>query len=137
MDYGTGKIGTGESGSILKKLMKDRRVDRGAKFSPVFGRYSFLDRIAAGERICVGDEVQVVKRDKERTVVGEFVLLASKVVYSANDSARLARPYQLEPSISLKVSNKKSSTATLDIICRLSKQRPLMAKPRWSRYGHV
>lgn len=99
VDYETGKIGTGESGSILKKLAKDRRVDRGAKFSPVFGRYSFLDRIAAGEQIRVGDEVQVVRRGKERTVVGEFVLLASKVVYSTNDSPRLARPYQLEPSI--------------------------------------
>jgi glycine hydroxymethyltransferase len=72
VDYGTGKMGTGESGSVLKKLMKDRRVDRGARFSPVFGRYSFLDRVAAGERIRVGDEVEVVKRGKERTVTGEF-----------------------------------------------------------------
>jgi len=75
VDYETGKMGTGESGSVLKKLMKDRRVDRGARFSPVFGRYSFLDRRATGERIRVGDEVEVVKRGKEYTVTGEFVLL--------------------------------------------------------------
>ncbi|KAJ5447799.1 Patatin-like serine hydrolase [Penicillium cf. griseofulvum] len=36
VDYETGKMGTGESGAVLKKLMKDRRVDSGAKFSPVF-----------------------------------------------------------------------------------------------------
>lgn len=74
VDYGTGKMGTGESGSVLKKLMKDRRVDRGARFSPVFGRYSFLDR-GSGERIRVGDEVVVVKRGQEHTVTGEFTCL--------------------------------------------------------------
>ncbi|PIG82886.1 MOSC domain protein [Aspergillus arachidicola] len=37
VDYMTGKMGTGDSGNILKKLMKDRRVDKGARFSPVFG----------------------------------------------------------------------------------------------------
>jgi glycine hydroxymethyltransferase len=72
VDYGTGKMGTGESGSVLKKLMKDRRVDQGARFSPVFGRYSFLDRGASGERIRVGDEVVIAKRGKEHTVTGEY-----------------------------------------------------------------
>lgn len=42
IDYTTGKMGKGEEGSVLKKLMKDRRVDTGARFSPVFGRYAFL-----------------------------------------------------------------------------------------------
>ncbi|KAI1210962.1 MOSC domain-containing protein [Annulohypoxylon truncatum] len=42
IDYGTGRPGTGESGSILKALMRDRRVDAGNKWSPIFGRYAFL-----------------------------------------------------------------------------------------------
>ncbi|KAI9738857.1 MAG: hypothetical protein M1834_008364 [Cirrosporium novae-zelandiae] len=37
VDYRTGKAGEGEMGNVLKKLMKDRRVDAGAKYSP--GRY--------------------------------------------------------------------------------------------------
>lgn len=71
VDYKTGKFGTGESGAVLKKLMKDRRVDRGARFSPVFGRYSFLERRFDGEGIRVGDVVEVVARGEERSVVGE------------------------------------------------------------------
>ncbi|KAJ5102929.1 hypothetical protein N7532_003458 [Penicillium argentinense] len=68
VDYETGKMGTGEEGTVLKKLMKDRRVDRGAKFSPVFGRYSFLERGFEGREIRVGDSVEVVARGQERTV---------------------------------------------------------------------
>lgn len=71
VDYATGKMGTGEAGSVLKKLMKDRRVDRGARFSPVFGRYSFLGR---GDGAClrVGDEVFVKERSDTRDVIGEW-----------------------------------------------------------------
>ena len=65
---------TGEAGTVLKKLMKDRRVDRGARFSPVFGRYSFLGRGFDDEEIRVGDVVEVVARGVERSVLGEFVL---------------------------------------------------------------
>ncbi|PLB47049.1 MOSC domain protein [Aspergillus steynii IBT 23096] len=68
VDYATGKMGTGESGSVLKKLMKDRRVDKGAKYSPVFGRYSFLDPESENVLIRVGDEVAVTKTADERTV---------------------------------------------------------------------
>lgn len=67
VDYTTGKMGTGESGTIFKKLMKDRRVDKGARFSPVFGRYSFLDQSSENALIRVGDEVVVSRRVKERT----------------------------------------------------------------------
>lgn len=42
IDYETGKPGTGESGKVLKKLMKDRRIDEGNKWAPIFGRYGFL-----------------------------------------------------------------------------------------------
>lgn len=88
VDYDTGKPAKGEMGTVLKKLMKDRRVDPGMKWSPVFGRYAFVgETLGAGvgeegygeeqeqeeeERevwISVGDEVQVTKRNEERTVM--------------------------------------------------------------------
>ncbi|KAJ5946768.1 hypothetical protein N7454_003607 [Penicillium verhagenii] len=54
VDYQTGNMAEGEAGTVLKKLMKDRRVDRGAKFSPVFGRYSFLHWTGHGDIIRIG-----------------------------------------------------------------------------------
>ncbi|CEJ60894.1 hypothetical protein PMG11_09448 [Penicillium brasilianum] len=68
VDFSTGKMGTGESGSVLKKLMKDRRVDKGARFSPVFGRYAFLGREGVGEVVKVGDEVRVSRKSEEHTI---------------------------------------------------------------------
>jgi uncharacterized protein YcbX len=38
VDYNTGKSGTGRDGQVLKLLQKDRRVDQGMKYSPIFGR---------------------------------------------------------------------------------------------------
>lgn len=70
IDYTTGKPGTGESGKVLKKLQSDRRVDPGGKYSPVFGRYSFLQPNCQGKRIAVGDEVAITKRNTEGTVFG-------------------------------------------------------------------
>ncbi|TKA83682.1 hypothetical protein B0A55_00313 [Friedmanniomyces simplex] len=67
IDYATGKPGTGEAGSMLKKLASNRRVDPGMKWSPVFGRYSFLHPGSEGNEIKVGDEVVVSKRNDERT----------------------------------------------------------------------
>ncbi|EGC41873.1 MOSC domain-containing protein [Histoplasma capsulatum var. duboisii H88] len=67
VDYDTGAPGSGEAGTMLKKLMKDRRVDKGHKYSPVFGRYGFIDKGADGSHIEVGDEVVVSRRNKERT----------------------------------------------------------------------
>ena len=74
VDYNTGQFGKGELGSMLKKLMKDRRVDPGNKYSPVFGRYGFLKPSDAkdGYIICIGDEVQVSKRIEERTTFCGF-----------------------------------------------------------------
>ena len=75
IDYGTGKVALGESGKILKKLNSDRRVDPGAKWSPVFGRYGFLKRLdgkqGEGVRVSVGDEVKVIKKNAVRTRVGK------------------------------------------------------------------
>ena len=89
VDYATGAMATGELGEVLKRMAKDRRVDPGSKYSPVFGRYAFLDRRSdeneksrgggigrdGGDEdaedivhIAVGDEVTVTRRNTERTV---------------------------------------------------------------------
>lgn len=72
VDFATGKMGTGDGGSVLKKLMGDRRVDKGAKYAPVFGRYSFIAQDSENESIRVGDEVVLSRTASERTVYGEF-----------------------------------------------------------------
>ncbi|KAI4143483.1 MAG: hypothetical protein LQ340_006987 [Diploschistes diacapsis] len=75
VDYETGRQGRGAAGEVLKKLMKDRRVDAGRKWSPVFGRYGFLDRwTAQGDWpvVSVGDEVMVGGRRQERRTWGTF-----------------------------------------------------------------
>ncbi|KAJ9150603.1 Molybdenum cofactor sulfurase [Coniochaeta hoffmannii] len=66
VDYDTGRPAAGEVGTVLKKLMKDRRVDKGHKWSPVFGRYAFLAD-ERGFEVSVGDAVDVTGRLKERT----------------------------------------------------------------------
>ena len=67
VDYNTGRAATGELGTVLKTLSRDRRVDKGNKWSPIFGRYGFL-----GENtelpLAVGDSVEVTKRLSERCV---------------------------------------------------------------------
>ncbi|KAF5624866.1 hypothetical protein F52700_9241 [Fusarium sp. NRRL 52700] len=69
VDYSTGRAAKGERGTVLKKLMSDRRVDTGSKYSPVFGRYGFLTSNSGGDTtISIGDSVEVTKRSTERTV---------------------------------------------------------------------
>lgn len=81
VDYKTGTRAAGELGELLGRLAKDRRVDPGTKYSPVFGRYAFLDQRGSDDgednsdeevedivRIAVGDEVTVTRRNAERTV---------------------------------------------------------------------
>ena len=73
VDYNTGKPAVGDTGTVLKKLMKDRRVDGGAKYSPVFGRYGFLETGSqAPLKLAVGDVVKVTKRNAERTKIGKM-----------------------------------------------------------------
>ena len=67
IDFATGEPGTGESGKMLKKMQSNRRVDAGAKYKPIFGRYAFLDSKSQVETISVGDEVFVTQRNVERT----------------------------------------------------------------------
>ena len=75
VDYSTGKAATGEAGNALKELMKDRRVDKGAKWSPIFGRYGFLKPTKEGDgrKIVVGCEVEVSKVNGERTTFGKWL----------------------------------------------------------------
>lgn len=72
VDYATGKTSTGEDGSMLKKLSKDRRVDAGVKYSPIFGRYAFLKADGLSERILsLGDEAHISEVNPERTKFSE------------------------------------------------------------------
>lgn len=73
IDYSTGAPGTDESGTVLKKLQKDRRVDAGAKYSPCFGRYGFRRKDDVGKPVSVGMRVAVTKVNEERTKFGEFI----------------------------------------------------------------
>ncbi|KAG9258951.1 MOSC domain-containing protein [Emericellopsis atlantica] len=68
VDYDTGRPAAGESGTVLKKLTADRRVDEGHKYSPVFGRYAFLTDGVNLSSIALGDEVNVTKRSEQRPV---------------------------------------------------------------------
>ncbi|KAK6220334.1 MOSC domain-containing protein [Colletotrichum tabaci] len=75
VDYDRGRPAAGPEGKLLNALMRDRRVDPGHKYAPVFGRYAFLAVDAAREnplasviRVRVGDDVVVVRRNPERTV---------------------------------------------------------------------
>lgn len=68
IDYDTGKPGTGAQGEILKRLQKDRRIDIGAKWSPVFGRYSFWGVGAKDKVVKVGDQVNVSKVNEGLTI---------------------------------------------------------------------
>ncbi|SPO05971.1 uncharacterized protein DNG_08660 [Cephalotrichum gorgonifer] len=65
VDYATGRPSTGTRGDVLKKMMRDRRVDRGQKWSAVFGRYASL--LSSGGAISLGDEVSV-RTTSERDV---------------------------------------------------------------------
>lgn len=69
VDLDRGKMAEGESGKLLKKMMKDRRVDKGNKWEPIFGRYGFPTQ---GGEIKVGDDVVVSRRNQERTVWSEL-----------------------------------------------------------------
>lgn len=74
IDHSTGKPVTDPATMPLKLLSKDRRVDPGMKYSPVFGRYGFLDREAEGRVLRVGDRVDVSRRNEERTRFCEYHL---------------------------------------------------------------
>jgi uncharacterized protein YcbX len=75
VDYNTGAAGKGKDGEILKLLQKDRRVDPGMKYSPIFGRYGFASKDSEGKVLSIGDEVFISRKNEERTVFCELPLL--------------------------------------------------------------
>ncbi|KAK8183451.1 uncharacterized protein BKA78DRAFT_333654 [Phyllosticta capitalensis] len=77
IDYSTGAPGKGLDGQVLKSMQRDRRVDRGAKWNPVFGRYGFTTKSDIGKMVKIGDEVQVTRRIEERTRFGECCSLVT------------------------------------------------------------
>lgn len=89
IDYPTGNPETPNS-SLLKSMQATRRVDPGMKYSPIFGRYSFLDAGSEGNEISVGDEVVVSKRLEARTEFGESLVFVQRGC--ADDDDRLGWP---------------------------------------------
>lgn len=71
VDYETGKPAADVRGQAWKKLSKDRRVDRGCTFMPVFGRYGYSPASNIGREIRVGDEAVLTRRNRDRTIFGE------------------------------------------------------------------
>jgi uncharacterized protein YcbX len=110
VDYKTGRTAEGERGTVLKKLMSDRRVDTGAKYSPVFGRYGFLtSKSDDNTMVSIGDNVEVTARQTERTV-WDWPLGNSKI----------ARYYQTSsdanPSLSIVLSFWLAAAAILGLL---------------------
>ncbi|KAH7143565.1 hypothetical protein EDB81DRAFT_884173 [Dactylonectria macrodidyma] len=68
VDYDTGATATDDRGMAWKKLNKDRRVDAGAKYSPVFGRYGYCFGSVADKKFRVGQGVAVAHVNAQRTV---------------------------------------------------------------------
>ncbi|KAJ0125320.1 hypothetical protein J7T55_006666 [Diaporthe amygdali] len=71
VDYETGKPAADVRGQAWKKLSKDRRVDKGCTFMPVFGRYGYSPASNIGRDIRVGDQAVLTRRNRDRTVFGE------------------------------------------------------------------
>lgn len=72
VDYETGKPAADVRGQAWKKLSKDRRVDKGCTFMPVFGRYGYSPASNIGREIRVGEEAVLTRRNRDRTVFGEL-----------------------------------------------------------------
>ncbi|RSL57622.1 hypothetical protein CEP54_008225 [Fusarium duplospermum] len=71
-DFKTGRLAGDDRGKVWKKLNRDRRVDRGFKYHPIFGRYGFCEDRDIGKHITVGQEVWVTKINKEHTIFGKY-----------------------------------------------------------------
>jgi uncharacterized protein YcbX len=75
VDYKTGEPGKGKEGEILKLMQKDRRIDEGMKYSPIFGRYGFVSRGGEGKVVKVGDECWVGEMNERVTTFCELFVL--------------------------------------------------------------
>lgn len=56
VDLETGEKAKSDEGNVKKKLMTERRVDKGLKYGPVFGNYGYTGLRNVGREIRVGDE---------------------------------------------------------------------------------
>jgi uncharacterized protein YcbX len=92
IDYSTGAPGKDHTGMVIAKMSKDRRVDKGNKYNPVFGRYGFLapGSPGLGRRLAVGDEVVVTKRGTEYTKFGKNAKHYKKPKFNTDYLDRLA-----------------------------------------------
>ncbi|EED21817.1 MOSC domain protein [Talaromyces stipitatus ATCC 10500] len=100
VDFETGDFHKADDGIIYKKLNKDRRVDQGAKYKPVFGRYGFL-REDVVAKVRVGDAVTVSKRADERTVFGPgHVSIAHLTALLGKEKAVVVRAAIAEKAVS-------------------------------------
>lgn len=68
VDLKTGEKAEGEEGEVWKRLAGDRRVDKGWKYGPVFGKYSYTGLKNVGRTISIGDTAVLTKRVKERPI---------------------------------------------------------------------
>lgn len=66
VDYTTGRPSKGPRGTVFKKLMGYRRVDKGSKYEPIFGRYASL-MTSATKVVGLGDIVEATS-SSERDV---------------------------------------------------------------------
>lgn len=97
VDYTTGKACEDDRGQVWKKLNKDRRVDKGAKYSPVFGRYGFCSDGDQGQEVSIGTEVFVTKKNTTHTIFGMSLSFSESLehILTKLSSTRLAKSHQL------------------------------------------
>lgn len=85
VDLKTGKKAEGEEGEVWKRLNKDRSVDKGWKYGPVFGKYSYTSLKDVGRTIQVGDRATLTKRVREQPVFGESSVLWCAILLKCAD----------------------------------------------------
>jgi uncharacterized protein YcbX len=81
VDYNTGKVAEGEEGRVWKKLAKDRRVDKGWKYGPVFGKYAYTGKKDYGKTVREGEECVLTEKVRERPVFGKWACVICGVWY--------------------------------------------------------
>lgn len=94
VDYNTGKTAADDRGTVWKKLNKYRRVDQGAKYSPVFGRYGYCFGSSVGKTLSVGQKAFVTRVNSQRTTFG--TTSTSEYVFFRH--CLLTEPYQIGPA---------------------------------------
>ena len=106
VDYDTGKAAQGPKGNVLKSMQRDRRIDPGYKFSPIFGRYGFLSQKNGLNPtqpiiIKVGDEVSITRTNERTTHFCKYNQYSGtkykNLIQLTNSDNRLAGSWHLTP----------------------------------------